>query len=64
MVFDRRPSGPAECFTISRRLYGEEEEGRQEDGEEDREEEEEVTRGDAQGPAILPAPRISVYCAA
>jgi hypothetical protein len=44
-------------------LYGEEEEGRQEDGEEDREEEE-VTRGDAQGPALLPAPRISVYCAA
>jgi hypothetical protein len=55
---------PPECFTISRRLYGdEEEEGRQEDGEEVREEEE-VVRGDAQGPAILPAPRISVYCAA
>jgi hypothetical protein len=32
---------PPECFTISRRLYGdEEEEGRQEDGEEVREEEE------------------------
>jgi hypothetical protein len=35
--------GPPECFTPSRRLYGdEEEEGRQEDGEEEGWEEEEV----------------------
>jgi pSer/pThr/pTyr-binding forkhead associated (FHA) protein/S1-C subfamily serine protease len=51
--------GPVACSTITRRLYGdEEEEGREEDGQEDREEEE-VVRGDAQGPARLPAPRIS-----
>jgi hypothetical protein len=57
--------GPSGRFTTSRRLYGdEEEEGRQEDGEEEGWEEEEVASRDAQGPAILPAPRISLYCAA